>query len=165
MDERVNAWCISDLGKHQRRWAGAQKPQLPSPAATLKIQETLGLQGAAEGKGDEVQPVSNEHVLGLLPTSPEPQMGAQHTWKMQAGMDEVACSAWWPSTPWAGSGGQLCTPGREGTMDLAFYSLLCHFFLAGAGLRFCLCQGSRDYPELIPHACKPSFPKMIPSSD
>jgi len=48
--------------------------RLPSSAVTLKLKEILWSQVPAVEKGDEVQPVSSEYVLGLLPSSLEPQM-------------------------------------------------------------------------------------------
>lgn len=62
-------------------------------------------------------------------------------------------------------GGQLCSPCKQwhgrGQWILPFTPSSA-IFLAGVGLRLRLCQGSGDCPRFIPHACTPSFPKMIP---
>lgn len=106
---------------------------LPAPAGTLKLQETPGWQSAAEGKGGEIQPASSEYVLGLLPSSPEPQTGAQHTLE-NAGKDvrDGTISLVTQHSPAQAAGDQLCKQGcGRGQWILPFTPSSAIFFWLG----------------------------------
>lgn len=169
MDRRVNTLCIHDLGM-QRGWTGRYKPQAAFPCSHAEVKGDTVVAGCCSGKGRWGPTCKKWVCFGTASLFTRASDGSSvHPAKRGQRMYKRAYSSLVTHCTLAQIvGGQLCTPckqwQRRGQWIVSFTPSSA-IFLAGAGLRLHLCQGSRDHHISSHVHAHPPSPKWSLSSD